>query len=81
MPYYKYLCINEECETEVFEKNNKMDDYQKPTPCPQCENECERWSQDFCKAPPVLLGTGWARDGYQIMKPVGNVLKRSDSAK
>ena len=81
MPYYKYFCENEECETEVFDKLRKMDDRNEPTTCPQCETECNRWSKDFASAPPILKGTGWARDGYQPMTPVGNLMKRSDSAK
>lgn len=81
MAIYNYVCLNDECETEDFQKMRPMSESNEPASCPQCESECHRAHNDFCKASPVLLGTGWARDGYQIMKPVGNVLKRSDSAK
>lgn len=81
MPYYRFNCENEECETEVFEVKRKIDDRNDPAQCPQCEAECNRINNDFCMASPVLKGDGWFRNSYQKMTPIGNVMRRSDSKK
>lgn len=80
MATYLHKCINEECEKfeEVFENRRSMDDYDKEIPCQECEKITQKvmGSTTF-----TLRGTGWARDGYQPMTPVGNLMKRSDSKK
>jgi|GEM_PF-4628293 len=63
MPFYKYVCLNEECETEVFEMKRKIADRNDPAQCPQCESECNRMENDVCLNS-FVTGMYTARNGY-----------------
>lgn len=82
MASYLHKCINEECEKfdEVFENRRKMSEYDKEIPCPVCEKITEKLMGNTTFA---LKGAGWFNTGgYGAnYKPVGDLMKRSDSAK
>jgi putative FmdB family regulatory protein len=80
MAAYLHKCINEECEKfdEIFEDRRKMSEHDKEIPCQVCEKIT---TKVLGQTSFTLKGTGWYRDSYQPMTPVGNLMKRTDSAK
>lgn len=82
MPTYLQKCANEECEIydEVFSDRRPMSEYDKEIPCPKCEKITAKVMGQTSFA---LKGPGWfATGGYGAnYKPVGDLMRRSDSAK
>lgn len=82
MPTYLHKCTNEECEIydEVFSDNRKMSEYDKEIPCPKCETITMKVMGQTTF---TLKGAGWFNTGgYGAnYKPVGDLMRRSDSAK
>jgi putative FmdB family regulatory protein len=58
MPIYVHYC--QKCQVD-WEIQRPISEYDKPYPCPDCENITERLPT---KAGFSLKGGGWYRDGY-----------------
>lgn len=85
MPTYNYgPCTNEECEgfEQTYQHNKKMAEYKDPQPCPFCGEMHERAVGDYSRAV-AFKGPGWFNTGgYGAgYKPVGDLMRRSDSKK
>jgi len=82
MPTYHHACTNEECEQfdVPFSDVRKMSEYDKEVPCPTCQQITKKL---ITKSSFALKGAGWFNTGGYgaSFKPVGDVMKRSDSAK
>lgn len=80
MAQYLHKCSNEECELfdEIFSDRRPMSEYDADVECPQCKTITERV---MGRTAFQLKGDGWYNTSYQKMTPVGNLMKRSDSAK
>jgi putative FmdB family regulatory protein len=82
MAQYLHKCENEECELfdEVFSDRRPMSEYDADVECPQCKNITKKVIGQTAFQ---LKGAGWFNTGgYGAnYKPVGNLMKRSDSSK
>ena len=79
MAIYRYVCNNEECETDLFQKMRPMSESSEPAPCPQCESECHRSHDDLCKNS-FVTGMYTARTGYGLYDASGRPMPSSVSA-
>lgn len=79
MAIYQYVCLNEECETEEFQKMRPMSESNDPAPCPQCETECYRPHHDLCKNS-FVTGMYTARTGYGLYDSRGRPMPASVAA-
>lgn len=80
MATYAHKCNNEECEMGEFTHQRPMSEYDKEIPCPTCGEISQKLITNTSFA---LKGPGWfSTGGYGASyKPVGDIMKRSDSAK
>lgn len=76
MPFYTYLCENNDCKSEEYKCLLSMDKHDVPQPCPDCGAEHKKIFRPTTNF--ILKGDGWAGKNHRIKNQMRKKNERLD---